>query len=169
MLAGHSGYDIVVPTSEPTFSRLIAAGALLPLDKAKLPDPFRRRPGVAEARGDVGPGQQVWRDLSVGDDRARGDPVEAEGVVPGCAAGQLGPAVQAGERQEGGRVRHHHDGQRDGRDPLRAEIPASRPVQHRGEGPRGRGEGADGDTARTSAPSRVAGPWRRWRPGRPAW
>ncbi len=34
MLAGHSGYDIVVPTSEPTFSRLIAAGALQPLDKA---------------------------------------------------------------------------------------------------------------------------------------
>ena len=31
MLAGHSGYDIIVPTSEPTFSRLIAAGALQPL------------------------------------------------------------------------------------------------------------------------------------------
>ena len=28
LLAGHSGYDIVVPTSEPTFSRLIAAGSL---------------------------------------------------------------------------------------------------------------------------------------------
>ena len=38
MLAGHSGYDIIVPTSEPTFSRLIAAGALLPLDKSKLPN-----------------------------------------------------------------------------------------------------------------------------------
>ena len=38
MLAGHSGYDLVVPTSEPTLSRLIAAGALQPLDKAKIPN-----------------------------------------------------------------------------------------------------------------------------------
>ena len=38
LLAGRSGYDIVVPTSEPTFSRLIAAGAMLPLDRAKLPN-----------------------------------------------------------------------------------------------------------------------------------
>lgn len=37
LLAGRSGYDIVVPTSEPTFSRLIAAKALRPLDRGKLP------------------------------------------------------------------------------------------------------------------------------------
>ncbi|CAH2601447.1 putrescine ABC transporter periplasmic binding protein [Rhodovastum atsumiense] len=37
LLAGRSGYDVVVPTSEPTFSRLIRSGALLPLDRAKLP------------------------------------------------------------------------------------------------------------------------------------
>ena len=37
LLAGHSGYDIVVPTSEPTFSRLIAAKALQVLDRSKLP------------------------------------------------------------------------------------------------------------------------------------
>ena len=38
MLTGRSGYDIIVPTAEPTLSRLIAAGALLPLDKAKIPN-----------------------------------------------------------------------------------------------------------------------------------
>ena len=38
LLAGHSGYDIVVPTSEPTFSRLIAAKALQVLDRSKLPN-----------------------------------------------------------------------------------------------------------------------------------
>ncbi len=27
LLAGHSGYDVVVPTSEPTFSRLVKLGA----------------------------------------------------------------------------------------------------------------------------------------------
>lgn len=38
LLAGRSGYDIVVPTNEPSFSRLIAAGALQPLDRAKIPN-----------------------------------------------------------------------------------------------------------------------------------
>lgn len=36
--AGRSGYDIIVPTSEPTFSRLVRAGALAPLDRAKIPN-----------------------------------------------------------------------------------------------------------------------------------
>ena len=38
LLAGRSGYDIVVPTNEPTFSRLIAAGALQPVDRTKVPN-----------------------------------------------------------------------------------------------------------------------------------
>ena len=38
MLAGHSGYDLIVPTSEPTFSRLIRVGALAPLDRDKMPN-----------------------------------------------------------------------------------------------------------------------------------
>jgi putrescine transport system substrate-binding protein len=38
LLAGHSGYDVVVPTSEPTFSRLVKLGALRAFDKAKLPN-----------------------------------------------------------------------------------------------------------------------------------
>jgi len=36
--AGRSGYDVIVPTSEPTFSRLVRAGALKPLDRARLPN-----------------------------------------------------------------------------------------------------------------------------------
>jgi len=38
MSAGRSGYDVIAPTNEPTFSRLIAAGALQPLDYAKIPN-----------------------------------------------------------------------------------------------------------------------------------
>ncbi|MFQ3622275.1 MAG: polyamine ABC transporter substrate-binding protein [Acetobacteraceae bacterium] len=38
LLAGRSGYDIVVPTNEPSFSRLIAAGALQPIDRARVPN-----------------------------------------------------------------------------------------------------------------------------------
>jgi putrescine transport system substrate-binding protein len=38
LLAGHSGYDVIVPTAEPTLSRLIRSGAVLPLDRARLPN-----------------------------------------------------------------------------------------------------------------------------------
>ena len=38
LLAGHSGYDIVVPSNEPTFSRLIKVGALAPIDRAQVPN-----------------------------------------------------------------------------------------------------------------------------------
>jgi putrescine transport system substrate-binding protein len=38
LLTGRSGYDIVVPTSEPTFSRLIRARALAEIDRAKIPN-----------------------------------------------------------------------------------------------------------------------------------
>jgi len=38
LLAGRSGYDIVVPSAAPFMARQIAAGAYLPLDKAKLPN-----------------------------------------------------------------------------------------------------------------------------------
>jgi putrescine transport system substrate-binding protein len=38
LLAGHSGYDVVVPSNEPTFSRLIKVGALAPIDRAHVPN-----------------------------------------------------------------------------------------------------------------------------------
>jgi putrescine transport system substrate-binding protein len=38
LLAGSSGYDVVVPSDEPTFSRLIHAGALADIDRAKVPN-----------------------------------------------------------------------------------------------------------------------------------
>src|SRR5271165_2023943 len=38
LLAGHSGYDIVVPSNEPTFSRLIHAGALSEIDRSRVPN-----------------------------------------------------------------------------------------------------------------------------------
>lgn len=38
LLAGHSGYDVVVPSASPYMAREIAAGAFRTLDKAKLPN-----------------------------------------------------------------------------------------------------------------------------------
>jgi len=38
LLAGHSDYDIVLPSNEPTFSRLIHAGALAEIDRNRVPN-----------------------------------------------------------------------------------------------------------------------------------
>lgn len=38
LMVGNSGYDITVPTAEPTMSKLIQAGALQKLDKSKIPN-----------------------------------------------------------------------------------------------------------------------------------
>ncbi len=38
LLAGHSGYDVVVPSAEPTLSRLIKVGALATIDRSKVPN-----------------------------------------------------------------------------------------------------------------------------------
>jgi putrescine transport system substrate-binding protein len=38
LFAGHSGYDIVLPSNEPSFSRLIRAGALTAIDRTKVPN-----------------------------------------------------------------------------------------------------------------------------------
>jgi len=46
LLAGHSGYDIVVPTSEPTFSRLVRDHALLKLGLSKIPNSANEDPAL---------------------------------------------------------------------------------------------------------------------------
>ena len=38
LLAGRSGYDVVVPSNEPSFSRLVRAGALAEIDHAGVPN-----------------------------------------------------------------------------------------------------------------------------------
>lgn len=38
LFAGHSGYDVVLPSNEPSFSRLIRAGALTTIDRTKVPN-----------------------------------------------------------------------------------------------------------------------------------
>jgi putrescine transport system substrate-binding protein len=38
LLAGHSGYDVILPSNEPSFSRLIRSGAVATIDRAKVPN-----------------------------------------------------------------------------------------------------------------------------------
>ena len=72
MLAGHSGYDIIVPTAEPTFSRLIAAGALQPLDKAKIPNLAGEDPALLTRVATSDPGNKfgaiyLWGTIGLGE------------------------------------------------------------------------------------------------------
>jgi putrescine transport system substrate-binding protein len=48
LLAGHSGYDIVTPSNEPSFSRLIRAGALAEIDRSKVPNWKNLDPGLMQ-------------------------------------------------------------------------------------------------------------------------
>lgn len=71
LLAGRSGYDIVVPTAEPTFSRLIAARALLPLDRSKLPHWSNLDPTLMQRVQASDPGNQfgaiyLWGTIGLG-------------------------------------------------------------------------------------------------------
>ncbi len=88
LLAGKSGYDIVVPTAEPTFSRLIAAKALLPLDRAKIPHWSNLDPTLMQRVQASDPGNRygaiyLWGTVGLGENPGRiqaldpGAPVES--------------------------------------------------------------------------------------------
>ena len=56
LLAGQSGYDVVVPSASPFMAREIKAGAFLPLDKAKLPNLKNLDPAMLALAGEADPG-----------------------------------------------------------------------------------------------------------------
>ncbi|MGG5810413.1 polyamine ABC transporter substrate-binding protein [Falsiroseomonas sp. CW058] len=69
--AGRSGYDIVVPTSEPTFSRLARAGAFRPLDPALLPNLANLDPALQRQVAASDPGNRfgvlyLWGTIGLG-------------------------------------------------------------------------------------------------------
>jgi putrescine transport system substrate-binding protein len=143
--AGRSGYDIVVPTSEPTFSRLARAGAFRPIDRALVPNLRNLDPALQRQVAESDPGEPVRRALSLGDDRARHQPRAHPRAGARRAAGQPGAADEPGACAAHRALRHHHDGQRVGRDPDGAALSRPRPEQHRCRRPAGGGAGADGD------------------------
>src|SRR6266699_4361853 len=55
LLAGHSGYDIVVPSASPFMARQIAAGVYRVLDKEKLPNWKDLDPHILELAATVDP------------------------------------------------------------------------------------------------------------------
>ena len=69
--AGRSGYDLVVPTSEPSFARLVRAGALRPLDRARIPNWRNLDTGLMERAGRADPGNAhgtiyLWGTVGLG-------------------------------------------------------------------------------------------------------
>src|SRR5438128_8134290 len=71
LLAGHSGYDIVVPSASPYMARQIAAGAYLALDKAKLRNLNNLDPRLLELARVADPGNAhgvpyLWSATGIG-------------------------------------------------------------------------------------------------------
>ncbi|HVZ08947.1 extracellular solute-binding protein [Rhodopila sp.] len=71
LLAGHSGYDVVVPSNEPTFSRLIKAGALAEIDRPKVPNWKNLDPAMMRQVESSDPGNRhgaiyLWGSIGLG-------------------------------------------------------------------------------------------------------
>jgi putrescine transport system substrate-binding protein len=71
LLAGHSGYDIVTPSNEPTFSRLIRAGALAEIDRSRVPNWKNLDPDLMRRVASSDPGNKhgaiyLWGTMGLG-------------------------------------------------------------------------------------------------------
>ncbi|HQT75418.1 MAG: spermidine/putrescine ABC transporter substrate-binding protein PotF [Rhodospirillales bacterium 20-64-7] len=71
LLAGHSGYDVVLPSNEPSFSRLIKAGALAPVDRSKVPNWKNLDPALMQRMESSDPGNKhgaiyLWGSIGLG-------------------------------------------------------------------------------------------------------
>ncbi|CAK0779466.1 Spermidine-binding periplasmic protein SpuE [Azospirillaceae bacterium] len=71
LLAGHSGYDVVVPGAEPTFARLIKTKAVQPIDKKKIPNLINLDPDLMKRLESIDPGNKYgviyqWGTIGLG-------------------------------------------------------------------------------------------------------
>ncbi len=63
LLAGHSGYDLVVPSAEPFLARQIKAGVYRPLDRARIPNWGNLDPAMMAGVAGADPGNAhaaIW-------------------------------------------------------------------------------------------------------------
>jgi putrescine transport system substrate-binding protein len=75
LLAGQSGYDVVVPSASPFMAREITAGAFRELDKAKLPNLKNLDPQILVLAGEADPGNAhgapyLWSVTGIGANKA---------------------------------------------------------------------------------------------------
>jgi putrescine transport system substrate-binding protein len=71
LMAGHAGYDVVVPTAMPYLAREAAAGVFLPIDKARLKNYANLDPQILAAAANADPGNKfgvpyMWGTTGIG-------------------------------------------------------------------------------------------------------
>ena len=84
LLAGQSGYDVVVPSASPFMTREIAAGAFRELDKSKLPNLKNLDPQMLALAAEADPGNRygvpyLWSVTGVGYNKALVEKALGEG------------------------------------------------------------------------------------------
>ncbi len=144
LLAGNTGYDVVVPSA--SFLELqIKAGVFQKLDRSKLPNWKYLDPEHPGARGTPRPGQPVLGEPHVGHRRDRLQREEGPGDRPQGPGEQLEAGVRSGRGIEIQGLRHLDPG-RPGRSRRRgARLPRQGPEQREPRRPQGCRRGADED------------------------
>ena len=104
LLAGGSGYDIVVPT-DSFLARMIQAGVVQKLDKAKIPNLSNHVGRDRRAARHLRSRQRIRHRLHVGHDRHRLQRRQDQGADARRAGRFLGHDLQAGGRRELRRLR----------------------------------------------------------------
>ena len=76
LMAGHSGYDLVVPSASPFLARQVIAGTYQPIDKTKLANYGNLDPQILAAAANADPGNQygvpyLWGTTGIGYNAAK--------------------------------------------------------------------------------------------------
>ena len=104
LLAGGSGYDIIVPTDR-NLARMIQAGVVQKLDKSKIPNLANHVAGDRRAARHLRSRQRARRQLHVGHDGDRLQRRQDQGAHARRAGQFLGHDLQAGGHREVRRLR----------------------------------------------------------------
>ncbi len=127
LLAGNSGYDVVVPTSQ-FLQRQISAGVYQELDKSKLPNLKNMDPDLMKSAAAYDPDNAhsviyMWGTTGIGYNTAK----VKERLGEDAAGEQLGAALRSDLCRQAGRLRDHAAQLGVGRAAERARLSRARP------------------------------------------
>ncbi len=143
LLTGHSGYDIVVPSDEPSFSRLIRAGAVAPIDHASVLNWRNLDPGLMQRVASADPGNAHGAIYLYGSTGLGIEPDRIRALAPDAPldSWDLLLKPENAKRLAACGIIMLDFGNR--RDPVGAALSGKRPGQYRCRRPRGGRTGAD--------------------------